>query len=137
MGKTKKIYLLRYVWQLKPNEHFFVNAINCSEKAIDALREMIIDGTIELDEEHLKALIVPSAWCKFLSGECISPQMEYIKRKDPKIYRKNFLITFDDFRSIEFEINAGDGEQAMLKALEIAKYYGCSESVMHINLIRH
>lgn len=137
MARIKANQLKKYVWELKPNEHFFLNAINCTEKAVDALREMIIDGTIELDEQQLKALIVPNAWCKLLSGECISPQMEYIKRRDPQLYRKNFLITFDDFRSIEFEINAGDGEQAMLKALEIAKYYGCSESIMHINLIRH
>ena len=84
MARSKAKQLEMYVWQLKPNEHFFVNAINCTEKAIDALREMIIDGTIELDEEHLKSLIVPKAWGKFLSGECIAPQMEYIKRKDPQ-----------------------------------------------------
>lgn len=137
MSKIKAKQLKEYVWQLKPNEHFFLNALNCTDKAIEVLRDMIADGTIELDEEQLKALILPKAWGKYLSGERISPQMDYIKRKDPHLYKKNFLITFDDFRSIEFEINAGDGEQAMLKALEIAKYYGCSESVMHINLIRH
>lgn len=137
MSKIKAKQLKEYVWSLKPNEHFFLNALNCTSKTIELLRDMIVDGTIELDEVQLKALIVPKAWCKFLSGECISPQMEYIKRKDPQLYKKNFRITFDDFRSIEFEINAGDGEQAMLKALEIAKYYGCSESIMHINLIRH
>lgn len=137
MSKIKAKQLKEYVWQLKPNEHFFLNALNCTDKTIEVLRDMIADGTIDLDEEQLKVLIVPKAWGKFLSGECISPQMEYIKRKDPHLYKKNFLITFDDFRSIEFEINAGDGEQAMLKALEIAKYYECSESVMHINLIRH
>lgn len=137
MARIKAKQLEMYVWKLNPNEHFFLNAINCTEKAIDALREMIIDGTIEIYEGQLRALIVPSAWGKFLAGECISPQMEYIKRKDPKIYKKNFRITFEDYPSIEFEVNAGDGEQAMLKALEIAKYYKCTDSVMHINLIRH
>lgn len=137
MARIKANELKKYVWSLNPNEHFYINAIGCTKKAVDALREMIIDGTIQLDEFELRKNIVPSAWGRFLSGEYIIPQMDYVKRKDPKIYKKNFLITFDDFKNIEFEINAGDGEQAMLKALEIAKYYGCSESVMHINLIRH
>lgn len=135
MGRIKAKDLKRYIWALSPNEHFYINAISCTEKAIDALREMIIDGTIELDEVELGRTIVPSARGKFLTGECIAPQMDYIKRKDPQIYKKNFLITFDGFKNIKFEINAADGEQAMLKALEIAKDYCINTSVMHINLI--
>lgn len=64
---------------LHSGDTVFINALGLTDKAIDALREFICDGVIEPEPEQLQALIVPQAWCKYISGECIAPQMEYVK----------------------------------------------------------
>lgn len=63
----------------KTGSKIYMNTINFSLASIDLLRKYIQDGTLSPDEEELKKCIVPEALPKFRSGECICPQMTYVK----------------------------------------------------------
>lgn len=64
---------------LKVNDIIYINAINLNVRQIDFLRKLIKEGTLTPDREELDKMIVESAHPKFISGECIAPQMTYVK----------------------------------------------------------
>lgn len=66
------------VKEMKTGEVIFINIICLTEKAVDQLRQYIIDGVLVPDEEQAKELYkVPE---DVMTGSVILPQMEYIKR---------------------------------------------------------
>lgn len=79
MKKVSAREIKNVVGGLCKGETVFINALGLTDKAIDALRSYIECGELQPEAEQLHALIVPQAWCKYISGECIAPQMEYVK----------------------------------------------------------
>lgn len=65
--------------EAQAGDTFYMNTINFSPAAVDLLRKFIQDGTLSPDEKELKKSVVPESLPKFLSGECILPQMTYIR----------------------------------------------------------
>ena len=79
MKKVSARDLNKTIGGLCKGETVFINALGLTDKAVDALRSKIECGELQPEAEQLHALIVPQAWCKYISGECIAPQMEYVK----------------------------------------------------------
>ena len=65
--------------EAQPGDKMYMNVINFSTGSIDLLRKFIQDGTLIPDEEELQKHIVPEALNKYRSGECIVPQMVYVR----------------------------------------------------------
>lgn len=65
--------------QTPAHEWVYINAINLKIPAIDTLREYIRSGVLIPNLDELKKMIKPDAISKFLSGECIAPQLTYKK----------------------------------------------------------
>lgn len=79
MSKVSVRELNKNVNSLHTGETIFINALGLTNKALDALRSYIECGVLQPEAEQLHSLILPKAWCKYISGECIVPQMEYVK----------------------------------------------------------
>ena len=65
--------------EAQPGDTMYMNTINFSVSAVDLLRKFIQDGTLSPVEEELQKSVVPEALPKFLSGECLLPQMTYVR----------------------------------------------------------
>ena len=66
------------VKEMKTGEVIFINIICLTEKAVDQLRQYIIDGVLVPDKEQAKELY--KVLDDVMAGNVILPQMEYIKR---------------------------------------------------------
>ena len=66
------------VKEMKTGEVIFINIICLTEKAVNQLKQYIIDGVLVPDEKQVKEMYnIPE---EVMSGNVILPQMEYIKR---------------------------------------------------------
>lgn len=64
--------------ELAVGETFYMNAINCSIAMIDYTKELIKAGKIAPVQAELDKMIKPEAQAKFITGDSICPQMDYI-----------------------------------------------------------
>lgn len=76
----KNTNITTFINKLEKGDIFTVNTIHLNEIQIMSLRKSIIDGNIKLDEEELKAVIVPEYQEEYRRGESIALQMTYIKQ---------------------------------------------------------
>lgn len=65
--------------EAQAGDKIYMNIINFSVPAVDLLRKFIQDGTLSPDEDELQKAVVPEALPKFRSGECLLPQMTYVR----------------------------------------------------------
>lgn len=71
--------LKKAVAGMKKGERIYVNAIGCTEAAIEFLRKMIEDDVLTVDGSELAKYIIPAARGNYRTGKSICPQMTYIK----------------------------------------------------------
>lgn len=68
----------KVVKEMKTGEVIFIDIICLTEKAVNQLKQYIIDGILVPDEKQVKEMYnIPE---EVMSGNVILPQMEYIKR---------------------------------------------------------
>lgn len=82
MRKITMSELSKTVNSLRVGESFYANAIGFGLMAIELLKGYIKLGVITPDRDELNAMIKPEAQQKFIDGECLAPQMTYIKIKE-------------------------------------------------------
>lgn len=69
----------KYIAKLDKGDSFFVNTINGNSIEISFLKLLIQHGKVVPDIDELKRVVVPEAIDSFMNGDCIFPQMTYIK----------------------------------------------------------
>lgn len=74
--------LSEMVKSLNIGESFYANTLGFSIKAIALLKSYIKTGVLVPDKDELNAMIKSEVQQKFIDGECIAPQMTYIKIKE-------------------------------------------------------
>ena len=75
--KTNRI--ANHIAKLNKGDSFFVNIINGKPYEISFLKLLLQYGKIIPDPDELKRVVVPEAIDDFMNGNCIFPQMTYIK----------------------------------------------------------
>ena len=81
MANANVCTLKKIVREMNVGESIYINAISCTSSMISFLKSAIIDGTLQPDPTEIDKIIKPESRTKFLSGDCIAPQMTYIKKK--------------------------------------------------------
>ena len=71
--------LRKAVAGMKKGETIWINAINCTEACIEALKKMIEDEVLTPDGKELNRCCNPAARAEYRIGRYICPQMTYIK----------------------------------------------------------
>lgn len=69
----------KLIRELTAGQTFYYNSIAGTSAMIDYTRELIKAGVITPLQSELDKMIKPEAQYKFITGECIAPQMTYIK----------------------------------------------------------
>lgn len=67
--------------KIKKGETFYINAINLTPSAIDALRVLLWNEIIQPVESELQKVIKPEYITNYKRGFIIAPQMTYIKMR--------------------------------------------------------
>ncbi len=67
------------VREMQSGETFYLNSINASVAMIEYTKQLIAEGIIAPLRSEVERYVVADAVEKYMSGEYIFPQMEYIK----------------------------------------------------------
>jgi len=79
MNIMSKTAFEKHIKNMKNGEVTYINAINFEVEAIEKLRKYIQEGILKPIYEEIEKAIVEEYREKYVTGECICPQMEYIK----------------------------------------------------------
>lgn len=62
-------------------EEFFISLINCTLGVINAVRNDIKQGKIELSQDAVRTQVIEGSQHEYTSGKRLLPQMWYIKKR--------------------------------------------------------